>query len=314
MSESDRHPRLPPPLGKLEEWLQLPDDYVSDSAGEDSQPPSEQPPEHGETETASSDSSVSPDESDMGQEESIDEPPRQVKDQPDDALTLFPLPGSERESGAKRPVAEAAEVEADSIESTDPRVSYDKSPGAGELERMEALLAVEFRDTLTGPNALTLPIGLILIILALIGWFLRPLLSYMGMGTAGVEFGYVPVVIATVLALAGIHLIFYWLVHWVSNLVKSREMDSLIRRRRVERPCAHLDCYERPPDMDSAEVSESEDSVVDSDLDADGIEPEDVELAWRCALYDVDLEEIPICVVCPNYEPSDPPESRIGFG
>ncbi len=161
------------------------------------------------------------------------------------------------------------------------------------LERLDSLLAREFGDTLSGLNAYTGPLGVLLLILALLGWLLGPMLEFLHMGNLiGDQFWTVPAV-AAVLSLAGLHLLFYWTVHRISNSVKSRELDRLIESRRVRHPCSYLNCHE-PADDD---LPPPEEILDGSDELHDG------ELLWRCDLFDVELEGRPLCAVCDRYEP-----------
>ncbi|MFH1677074.1 MAG: hypothetical protein ABIC40_08615 [bacterium] len=172
-------------------------------------------------------------------------------------------------------------------EKTDPDEMFSDT-----IVRLEDLLYKEFGDTLTGPNALMLPIGLLTLLFALVGWLLRPIISWFGFLDPLESFQDIILVSAGVLTLAGFHMIFYWSMHRISNAVKIREYDRIIGIRREKFPCRHLDC-----DTETFE-SEEEDFESTSHL----ICPRE-HLKWRCNLFAIELEKKPLCVVCDMYDP-----------
>lgn len=163
---------------------------------------------------------------------------------------------------------------------------------AEEIERLENILVTEFSDTLAGPGAATLPLGIGLLVTAVLTWFLGPILGFLrGSGISG---GYADLskIIGVVLALAGVHLVFYWTIHRVSNAVKSRELDRLLEERRTRYPCKYLDCGEMTKSDDPV------DKVENAEMDV----PRDDDLAWQCSLFSLSLEGNPLCAVCDRYE------------
>jgi len=153
------------------------------------------------------------------------------------------------------------------------------------LKLLEEKLAYEFRDTLTSVNSLLFPIGIILIIISLIGYFYGPMAAISGQADLYVRYRLWILGGSAVLLLAGIHVLIYWTIHKVSNTVKSRELDRLIEFRRFTEPCMYLDC---------AEVGE-----LDGELEADA---EQIEMSWQCTHFDVSLEGSLICAVCDIYQ------------
>lgn len=163
---------------------------------------------------------------------------------------------------------------------------------AEEIRKLENILVTEFSDTLAGPNAATLSIGIGLLVAAVLAWFLGPILALLrGSGISG---GYADVskIIGVVLALAGVHLVFYWTIHRVSNAVKSRELDRLLEERRTKYPCKHLDCREMTKSDDPV------DKVENAEMEG----PRDDDLVWQCSLFSLSLEGNPLCAVCDRYE------------
>jgi len=318
MPEKDRNPKLSPLPSSLEDWLQLPDSTASDEDSEES------PARSNDT-----DDRAAPGE------------PQEVAaaDTEHDAVrpeTLSLFPEVERRSaydGDERPEREpdrkssamGAFEEARSPRSETELEGDPDETGGGEAEddeiaRLGGVLSTEFGDTLTGVNALALVMGVLFLILAVVGWFLDPVLNFLGAGPLAVQTRAVPLITAAVLALAGLHLVFYWAVHRVSNLVKSREMDGLIELRRVKKPCAYLDCGERakdetpnPGDEGVAEMkTDSEDLPAgDADIGADDVDSPEHDFAWRCSLFELELEELPLCAVCDRYEPRTDPSGII---
>jgi hypothetical protein len=172
----------------------------------------------------------------------------------------------------------------------------DQQKGLSEdLSRLRTLLTQEFGDTLSGTNALTAPLGVAFLVLAMLGWFSRHILSFLGTEELLANHAWVAYVFAAVLTLAALHLLFYWTVHRVSNAVKTRELDRVILRRRVNEPCRHLDCIE--PEVDQDEPEENDAGKEESRLE--------LALQWRCGLFDVRLEGFPLCAVCDRYEPRE---------
>jgi hypothetical protein len=167
------------------------------------------------------------------------------------------------------------------------------------LKRLEVLMKKEFGDTLTGTNAFTMPLGVFLLVLSIIGWLLNPLLVFLNIGQLLGRNAWIIPGSAAILTLAGIHLVFYWSVHKTSNAVKSSELDKLIMLRRVMRPCSHLDCYEAEDIPSPEEILDGEDDESASDL------------KWRCTLFGVELEANPICAVCDRYEQRESPVTLI---
>ena len=163
-----------------------------------------------------------------------------------------------------------------------------------ELERLEMLLRQEFVDTLSGVNFFTAPLGFFILVIAILAWLLNPLLEFLNMGGMLGDNARIVPIMAAILSLAGIHLLFYWSVHRISNLVKSRELDRLIVSRRVDRPCRFLDCYEAEEELLSVEdiINGLDETTGDT-------------LRWRCTLYDTELEVNPICAVCDRFEPRE---------
>ena len=120
------------------------------------------------------------------------------------------------------------------------------------LERLKSLLVSEFGDTLTGINSFTFPIGIFLLVLAAIGWLINPLLVFLNMENMEIPNAWMIPAGSAVLTLAGLHLVFYWSIHKISNTIKTRELDKLIALRRVDQPCTHLDCYEEEEEIPGA--------------------------------------------------------------
>lgn len=164
-----------------------------------------------------------------------------------------------------------------------------------ELGRLRTLLAREFGDTLSGANALTAPVGILLLIFALLGWFSGPLLGFLEVRWLLENHGWTIYISAAVLTLAALHLLFYWAVHRVSNTVKTRELDRIILKRRVDTPCRHLDCLE----------SEADATLTQGETGSENPSESETNLKWRCGLFDVDLEGFPLCAVCSRYEPRE---------
>jgi hypothetical protein len=167
---------------------------------------------------------------------------------------------------------------------------------AAEVRRLEKILFAEFSDTLTGFNSASAPIGLGLIIVSLAMWLLLPLARFLtpqaGLGGWAIWV----LVAAVVLGLAGLHFLLYWGAHRGSNIAKTRELDRLIEDRRVTNPCANLDCVEgaKPLGRYAAPISRPGSKLASA---------ADPELRWRCELFDIDLEGMPVCAVCDRYQP-----------
>ncbi|MCX6646294.1 MAG: hypothetical protein NTY09_08055 [bacterium] len=166
-----------------------------------------------------------------------------------------------------------------------------------EVDRLEKVLAREFGDTLTGGNAMTISVGLVFIVIAILLWFIDPIAGFLGIsGVINIRAG-ISGIVSVFLALAGIHLIFYWWVHWTSNVVKSRELDRLIESKRVHNPCMHLNCRE----PENIEISENGSAFTET------------EMIWQCELFGVDLPEVSLCVVCDKYHPSQEMDDEVDF-
>jgi hypothetical protein len=193
-----------------------------------------------------------------------------------DAEELFP---------PKPPAAQQTEEPAE-------REKSDQEGPGEELVRLRRLLAQEFGDTLSGANALTAPVGILLLIFALLGWFSGPLLGFLEVRWLLENHGWTIYVSAAVLTLTALHLLFYWAVHRVSNAVKTRELDRIVLRRRVDTPCRHLDCLE----------SEAGATLTQGETGSENVGGLETNLKWRCGLFDVDLEGFPLCAVCSRYE------------
>jgi len=158
------------------------------------------------------------------------------------------------------------------------------------VAQFESQLALEFRDTLTSANGNSLPVGILMILLSLVGFFYKPIGGVFNVTDLVGTYRFWILGVSTVLALGGIHLLVYWAFHRISNAVKSRELDRLIEKRRFTLPCRHLDCTE--PDISEAES-------------------ENGELAWQCSHFDRSLEGSLICAVCDYYDPEGEPSGII---
>ena len=163
-------------------------------------------------------------------------------------------------------------------------------PDKREIRRLETLLSKEFGDTLTGFNAMTAPIGATLIALALLMWLGWPVAQFLNHSNTGMGPGLVFLGVSAFLGLAGLHFILYWAVHKGSNTVKSKDLDRIIDLRRVDKPCAYLDC-------DEVQRQRKDFSGKDHQGGSD--------LRWRCSWFDTELERKPLCAVCNRYEPGD---------
>ncbi len=224
---------------------------------------------------------------------------------------------------------ESRDSERESVVAEDEEETEDESGIDGkedEIDRLEILLADEFRDTLTGVNAVTLPIGILFLIIAIPGWCLGFIMT--AFRIQDVLEGYIPLasIIAALLTLGGVYLLFYWGVHRISNLVKAGELDRLIESRRWKDPCIHLNCIEIPDEDEQADEGEYPDEsagkgedfdalsevIIEGDIDKGANEDYSAPLTdgafrWHCDLYDVSLDDYPICAVCDQYEaPPDP--------
>ena len=247
-------------------------------------PGSLDPEEPFDEETGNIEPSFSEDDRSMEQEA---EPAIIDEHEPDDApedpveLALFP---EEIEVEISEDQIEPQEIEIKEIQAEEE---------IDDLRRLENIMAKEFGDTLTGANAVTFPLGILLIILSAIIWFIEPISGLFGLtGLVNLQ-PWISGTFSVILAIAGLHLIFYWLVHWISNSVKLKELDRLIENRRIHHPCRHLNCR----DVDENEVEEDGDEIVETDM------------IWRCELYETDLSESTLCVICDNYSPEDPMDS-----
>jgi hypothetical protein len=163
-----------------------------------------------------------------------------------------------------------------------------------QIQKFESSLAKEYTDTLTGYNAMAGTVGIFLIMLSVVLWMTIPAVRFLRADPAFTRYGVLIIGLAVLFGLAGVHFVLYWLAHRGSNLVKSRELDSIIEDRRVANPCMHLDCeevqhgwYRKPEELKAGKSSVSSGS----------------DLRWRCSLFDVDLEGLPLCAVCDRYEP-----------
>jgi hypothetical protein len=279
MSDPDRNSNSTKRQANLEEWLQLPDSYdKGDREGDPGNKLDELP------DAQNDDTQTRP------EPKSIDK---------EGILTLFPA--QERSEDVSSGADEATESEIEPSDADDgkpadePRIIDDDA-----VVEMENLLNREFGDTLAGANALTLPLGLLLILLAVLAWYMDPFLQALGLGQIPREQVLVPLISSVLLALGGVHLVFYWLIHRISNAVKSRELDRLIEDRRINRMCIHLDCTEGVLIDNDDGVYESEGDEFESGMA--GEREGRIELIWRCSLFDVDVEGIPICAVCDRYE------------
>ncbi len=337
MSSPDKNDSKNLPSGKLEDWLQMPDDgdsspgdgMLDELTGETGPEPATPDPESPEsTEGPAETGEPAPDIVETGpdQHETAPEPQDHIESPDDtglpleaeppesDTLSLFTV--AEQESGP--PAGEEPDVvdedtgvtsfadilgkasdPADSDESpVEDRETFDR-----EIEELEERLAEEFRDTLTGGNALTLPIGVLLLVLAVFGWFLGPITSAIGMGNIVGYNRLIITFVAALFTLAGIHLVFYWGVHRVSNVFKSRRLDRLIEQRRELRVCRHLDCDEEDIPVDMLDDVEGTEIRLGDDRGLSN-----TVLIWKCNLYGIDLEEYPVCAVCERYDPAMTPD------
>ena len=222
-----------PGPGNLEDWLQLPDDSGDNISMPPGSPkqfleeedkltfvneiPSEPETEH--------DSDPLPcDQIDTPEGETLHLPLKGIvapdSGPPDESpLECEPLPekveDSEYENTFEIPEpAEISDREQDSDEPAD-----DADP----VDDLERNLAIEFRDTLTSGNAMALPIAIILCLLSILGWLHGPLLEFFNMEPLIDPTRLYVITASAILSLAGLHLFIYWLVHRISNAVKSSE-------------------------------------------------------------------------------------------
>jgi hypothetical protein len=343
MSIPDKKDSKNLPSGKLEDWLQMPSDGDSSPGGGMlDELPGETAPESAAPEPESQDSPEEP----AGDGEPAPDTVETIPDQPEtvpesldstelpddtglpleaeppetETLPLFDVvdqeskPTAEEEPdvvGDGTAVTSFADVlqKASDVTDSDESAVEDLKTFEAEVEELEEKLAEEFRDTLTGGNALTLPIGVLLVVLAAFGWFLGPITGAIGMGNI---IGYNRLIITFVAALftlAGIHLVFYWGIHRISNVFKSRQLDRLIEQRRELRVCRHLDCDEEDipvdllDDVEGSEIRLGDDRGLSNTV-----------LVWKCNLYGIDLEEYPVCAVCERYDPVMGPDVVPGHG
>lgn len=303
MPSSGDNPNKQTPRGNLEDWLQLPDSGEPPPGSLDELPESsdeiiiepDEPMESGEPET--SDPEIR--EEDNPPDESPDETEQDSEPKP---LSLFPdLPSEETGQVEKEPVKDSADA-GDGPEEPGLTITG-VADTIQHIEKLEKFLIEEFSDTLTGTNALTLPVGISLIILSVLGWFLKPVTELLTTFEFSWEFYSILLLASVVMALGGIHLVFYWLIHRISNGVKSRELDRLIELRREKNTCRYLDCIETGGDAE--EIVGTDTDAADEETEA---ETEAESLAWECSLFHVDLEDLPICAVCDRYEPVPPPD------
>lgn len=296
MKSPDQKPDPSNDKSSLKDWLQLPDDYVESNGGDDQQ---EKPNQDLRSLADLDTGPVS-----IGKEDSITEEPSDGREQdeyepvdekvgdghpatqetipdqdssaPDEPveLELFPPELLDTETGKSPDEIEGTSVPAD-----------ESGAELNEIEKLEKLLRREFGDTLTGANAHTLPIGILLIFLGILVWFNDPILGFLGLEGFLKDRQWAVMIGSVSLSLAGVHLFIYWWIHRISNSVKSRELDRLIGTRRVDHPCSHLDCEER----------QGEEADREMDTEAD--------LIWKCELFKTDLDESAVCVVCDKYDP-----------
>jgi hypothetical protein len=173
----------------------------------------------------------------------------------------------------------------------DPKTRPDKA----EIKRLEAMLAREFSDTLTGYNASSGTLGLTFLILSLLGWISLPLLRFLNTGAGFQSQGVWIIVGSTILALAGLHLALYWGAHKGSNIQKTKELDRILEERRSTHPCLNLDCVE--PGTRTQDRSHTSRTGA-----AKNRQNTQAELRWRCSLFEIDLEGNPLCAVCDKYQ------------
>ncbi len=298
MTGPDQKPDPSNDESSLKDWLQLPDDYVESNDGDDRQ---EKPVQDSKSLADLDTGPVS-----IGKESPITGEPsdgqEQVQDQNEPAdetagdghpATQEPIPDQDS-FAPEDPVElelfppELLDTETgkstDEIEGT-PVPAGESGAELDEIEKLEKLLRREFGDTLTGANAHALPIGILFIFLGILVWFNDPILGFLGLGGYLKDLQWAVMLVSGALSLAGVHLFFYWWVHRISNSVKSRELDRLIGTRRVDHPCSHLDCEERHGE------------------DADGEIDTEADLVWKCGLFNTDLDESAVCVVCDKYDP-----------
>jgi len=284
MSDPDRNSNSSKRPGKLEDWLQLPDSYNdSEASGK-----------LDELDESTDRKEVLPDQPDEAQSTPI---PDSVEG--NGILTLFPAQEEGPDSQSALDDTTPPEVDSPNKETSDDTgTDVSESIDDDALVEMENLLNREFGDTLTGTNAITLPLGLLLILLSIVAWFMDPILRALGLGKISPDQALIPLISSVLLALGGVHFVFYWIIHRISNAVKSRELDRLIEDRRIRRMCVHLDCTEAVLVEDEFESGDEELNTAE-----DTGEPEEIiELIWRCRLFDIDVEEMPICAVCDRYE------------
>lgn len=286
MSDPDRNSNSSDRGGNLEEWLQLPD-------SDDDSEPSGQLDEFDESETQVDFLPARPDEASSPPKHQINK---------DGVLTLFPP--EEQISDPQPDLDDISRPKTDSQDNDVSDSSGAEAPASVDDDspvEMENLLNREFGDTLTGTNAVTLPLGFLLILLSIVAWFMNPILQALGLGQISTDQALVPLISSVLLALGGMHLVFYWLIHRISNAVKSRELDRLIDSRRIHRMCIHLDCTEAVL-VDDEYDSGDEESFEPEDAGKPEAAEQLIELIWRCRLFDIDVEEMPICAVCDRYE------------
>jgi len=304
MPRSDDSSNKHMPHGKLEDWLQspAPTPGVPQHGALDELPESsDEIDDIDEINLDSEDSEITgtPTDSDAPDPVSPPVPDHSQEAKPDDSpvnLSLFPddPPVTCDESDAELPLDEELQTG-----TQDPRIADSIS----HIEKLEGILVREFTDTLTGANAISLPLGFSFILISLIGWFLKPVTELLTTFEFSWKVYFIVLLASAVLSLAGIHLLFYWFIHRISNSVKSRELDRLIELRREKHTCRFLDCIEiEPPEVEDATIP-SGDVVSGTDTPLS-----DENLAWECSLFHVDLENLPICSVCDMYEPIPPPD------
>jgi hypothetical protein len=280
------------PDHNLEEWLQLPEDTDPDEPQE-SEPESDtqsnlldELPEFHEIIDTSEIEEPEPDpdiESGPEEEESVIPSFEQVS-----LFDINELAGKE-ESGDP---GETESASVDIIHTSDEDTPEDTLQE--ELLELNLNLSIEFGDTLTGINASTGVVGLILVTLGVLGWLFNPIVSFLSKSSPEENPLIILLAISTVFILTGIHFIYYWMIHRISNTVKAKELDRILLDRRITKPCLHLDAH-LTGDTVGEEITENEFGIAVEDENRD-------ELLWKCAHYNVELEGMPICAVCEKYE------------
>jgi hypothetical protein len=283
MSHTPIDPNRKSHQNSLEEWLQLPESQQSESG--DTEHATER---SGDTQDPGSFFSGGFFEHIYKKNEFSQDISAEINDEPgirNPELEMFPVPKAEvNDKGTCVAVIDLP---------TEIKKPYDPK----ELSRLEAILTKEFSDTLSGPNATVGPLGLIFIILGFLGWMSIPILKFFRIAESSQGLSIWIMIGSVIFVLAGIHLMLYWVAHKGSNAVKTKELDRLITERRVTHPCLCLDCVETALQARrlQGQVAGSDKSTLKSADD----------LRWRCSFYEIDLEGLPICVVCERYQPGE---------